>query len=101
MPANKSAKLRTDPDQAVPDQVVVIPDHFVPDPEVCREFSITPMTLDRWTNDPNLRFPPPMKLRNRNFRSRKQLEEFKAELLRKAIAAPLKIRAPRRKRERA
>jgi hypothetical protein len=77
------------------------PDQFVRDPEVCKEFGVTPMTLARWTNDPELNFPPPVSVRHRNFRSRKLLEEWKAAQLRKAIAAPLKVFAPRRKRERA
>jgi hypothetical protein len=63
------------------------PDEFVPDPQVAREFNITLMTLWRWTNDPDLGFPAQVVIRKRNFRSRRQLETFKALLLRRAIAA--------------
>ena len=61
-------------------------DVLVPDPQVWREFGITPMTGWRWTNDRNLNFPPPLKINSRNFRSRRQLEDFKARLLREAMA---------------
>lgn len=61
------------------------PDELVPDPKVWREFNITPMTGWRWTNDPDLGFPPPIKIRTRCFRSRRALEAFKARMLRLAI----------------
>jgi hypothetical protein len=65
-----------------------LPDEHVPDPQVARELGVTLMTLWRYTHDPNLGFPPPIKLRNRNFRSRRMLEEFKERMLRSAIAQP-------------
>jgi hypothetical protein len=61
------------------------PDNLVPDPVVCAEFGVTAMTLWRWTRDPVLGFPPVVNIRGRNFRSRKQLEDFKASLLQQAI----------------
>jgi hypothetical protein len=60
-------------------------DTLVPDPQVWEEFGITSMTLDRWTKDKKLGFPPPAKVRGRNFRSRRQLERFKARLFEAAI----------------
>jgi hypothetical protein len=62
-------------------------DTLVADPQVCRELDITPMSLWRWTRDPELNFPPPIQIRKRNFRSRRQLEEFKARMLRRGIKA--------------
>ena len=65
------------------------PDELVPDPVVCREFNISAMTLWRWDRDPELAalgFPPPVTIRKRKFRVRKQLEAFKRTLLRRAIA---------------
>jgi hypothetical protein len=62
------------------------PDEFVPDPTVCREFGITAMTLWRWSNDPELGFPPRVEIRKRNFRSRRALEAFKNRLMRSAIS---------------
>ena len=61
------------------------PDKLIPDPVVCAEFGVTAMTLWRWTRDTDLNFPPPIAIRNRNFRSRKQLEAFKERMLRKAM----------------
>ncbi len=61
------------------------PDNLIPDPVVCAEFGVTAMTLWRWTRDCELNFPPPIAIRNRNFRSRKQLEAFKERMLRRAI----------------
>jgi hypothetical protein len=62
------------------------PDELIPDPEVCREFSISSMTLWRWDHDIELDFPPPIVIRRRKFRIRRQLEEFRRRMLRNAIA---------------
>jgi predicted DNA-binding transcriptional regulator AlpA len=62
-------------------------DELVPDPQVWRELGITSMTGWRYTHDAELNFPPPIKIRTRNFRSRRQLESFKARLLSIAIAS--------------
>jgi predicted DNA-binding transcriptional regulator AlpA len=56
-------------------------------PQVCREFGITSMTLWRWDRDPELDFPPPVKIRKKNYRSRQQLEQFKQRMVNSAIAA--------------
>jgi hypothetical protein len=63
------------------------PEELVPDPQVWRELGITAMSGFRWTHDPDLNFPPAVKIRGRNFRSRRALEAFKAELIRKALAS--------------
>jgi hypothetical protein len=70
--------LRDDVEQLVPDQVV------------WGELGITPMTGWRWTCQAkyrHLNFPPLIKINGRNFRSRRMLEEWKQNLMRKAIAA--------------
>jgi hypothetical protein len=61
-------------------------DELVPDPQVWRELGITSMTGWRWTRDTDLEFPPQIKIRRRNFRSRQQLEAFKARMVRQALA---------------
>jgi predicted DNA-binding transcriptional regulator AlpA len=61
-------------------------DSLVPDPQVWRELGISSMTGWRWTHDASLNFPPAIKIRNRCFRSRRMLEEFKSRMLRQAIA---------------
>ena len=67
--------------------LVDVVDEFVPDPMVCREFGITPMTLWRWDRDSELGFPPAAQIRGRNFRSRRQIEDFKHRMMRRAIEA--------------
>ncbi len=62
------------------------PDTLVPDPVVWQEFGVTSMTGHRWSRDPELDFPPATKINGRNYRSRRGLEEFKARMLRKAMA---------------
>jgi hypothetical protein len=61
-------------------------DTLVPDPQVWEEFGVTSMTGDRWTKDPGLGFPQPVKIRRRNFRIRRELEEFKARMIKVALA---------------
>jgi hypothetical protein len=63
-------------------------DELVPDPIVCGEFNISAMTLWRWDHDPELAalgLPPPVIIRKRKFRVRRQLESFKQRMLRRAI----------------
>jgi hypothetical protein len=61
------------------------PGDFVPDKQVRRELgNITAVTLWEYTNDPRLDFPPPIKIRNRNFRSRKLLNAFKKRRINEA-----------------
>jgi hypothetical protein len=62
------------------------PDELVPDPQVWREFGISSMTGWRWTHDPTLKFPEPVKIRGRCFRSRRGIEEFKQRMLGDAVA---------------
>ena len=71
-----------------------MPDEFVADPKVAKEFGVTLMTLWRWDHDPvksALGWPPPVRTgtakNTRKFRSRKQLEQFKAILLQRALHA--------------
>jgi hypothetical protein len=70
----------TRPEIATTDTLVL-----VPDPQVWGEFGVTSMTGWRWTNDPELGFPPPIKIRNRSYRSRRAIEEFKQRMLGEAI----------------
>jgi|1185.fasta_scaffold36600_2 hypothetical protein len=62
------------------------PDEFVPDPQVRRELNINPMRLHRWERDPRLNFPPKIKIRGHNFRSRKAVEDFKQRMISVAIS---------------
>lgn len=64
-------------------------DSFVPDNQARAELgSVSTMTLWRWQDDQALialGLPPPIRIRDRIFRSRKQLEEFKRALMLQAI----------------
>ena len=62
-------------------------DELVPDTAVTKEFNVTLMTLWRWTNDAELGFPPAIKIRSRNYRSRRAIDEFKARMLQRGLAA--------------
>jgi hypothetical protein len=70
------------PSEEAPDN---FPDELVPDPQVWREFGVSRMTGHRWTHDPNLGFPPQIKIRERNFRSRKQIEAFKQRMMQQGL----------------
>jgi hypothetical protein len=61
-------------------------DEFVPDPQVRRELNINAMRLHRWERDPRLNFPPKIKIRGHNFRSRKAVEDFKQRMIQMAIS---------------
>ena len=67
-------------------------DTLVPDPQVARELCVTLMTLWRWDRDPAMQaigWPPPIKAgqakQSRKSRFRRQLEKFKANLVRRAL----------------
>src|SRR5262245_46312621 len=66
-------------------------DRLVPDAIAADEFGVTGMTLWRWDNKPEgaamraLGWPPPVIYKRRKFRSRRQLETFKQNLLQRAI----------------
>jgi hypothetical protein len=60
-------------------------DSFVPEARVREEFDVTAMTLYRWDHDRDLGFPPPITIRGRKYRSRKQLQEFKERQIKLAI----------------
>ncbi len=62
------------------------PDALVPDPVVWRELGVTPMTGWRYARDPDLGFPAAIKIRHRNFRSRRALEDWKAKMVRRSTA---------------
>jgi len=60
-------------------------DQLVPDPVVAKECGTSLMGLWRWDRDLKLRelgWQPPIKIRGRNYRSRRALEAFKAALMR-------------------
>lgn len=64
-------------------------EYLVPDPQVCKEFHVTSMTIWRWDRDPRmaeLGWPPKVPIKGRNYRHRSKLEAFKVNLLQRAVA---------------
>jgi hypothetical protein len=64
-------------------------ERLIPDPLVAKEFHITTMTIWRWDRSPAkmaLGWPVRVQIGGRNYRSRSQLEKFKANLLALALA---------------
>jgi len=62
---------------------------LIPDPVVAKEFGISLMSMWRWDRDEAkiaLGWPPKVQLRKRNYRHRSQIEAFKANLLKRALA---------------
>ena len=72
------------------DEGADLADTFIPDPQVWKELGISSMTGWRWQRDPGLNFPPAIQIRGRNFRSRRQLERWKDEMLRRSIGGRAK-----------
>jgi hypothetical protein len=70
-------------------------DEFVPDRQVRREVGgVSDMTLWRWDRDPQmaeLGWPPPVKIRKRKFRPRKQLEGRSAKPRAAGTSTPITI----------
>lgn len=71
-------------------------DQLVPEPEVCVELNIAPMTAWRWDRNPKmiaLGWPPCVKINRRKFRSRAALDAFKAQLMAAAVLERQKLAA--------
>jgi predicted DNA-binding transcriptional regulator AlpA len=64
---------------------VEVADRLVPQPKVEQEFDRTAMTLYRWLRDSALQFPRPVKIRNRNYWLRSDLDAFKRRMVDEAL----------------
>jgi hypothetical protein len=62
-------------------------DHLVPNRQARGEFGVTAMTIWRWDRNPDLGFPPAIRINGRTYRSRQMLEAFKQRLLAQALKA--------------
>lgn len=60
-------------------------EELVPDPQVWLEFGVCSMTGYRWSRDPELDFPRAVKIRNRNYRARRALEDFKVRMAQRTV----------------
>jgi len=59
-------------------------DVLIPDPQVCKRYSVTAMTLWRWDHNPTLGFPPPVRINRRKYRSNKRLRQWDRSLAAKS-----------------
>jgi predicted DNA-binding transcriptional regulator AlpA len=51
---------------------------WVPDPQVCKRYGISAMTLWRWDRNSELAFPKPMVVNRRKYRDEAELDAFDA-----------------------
>jgi hypothetical protein len=55
----------------------IVDDVLIPDAKVRRRYGgISKMTLHRWDADPDLGFPPPVRIQDRKYRRLRELLEF-------------------------
>ena len=52
---------------------------YLPDPQVCKRYKVTGMTLWRWDHDPELGFPKPIRINRRKYRDHAELEAWERE----------------------
>ena len=59
-------------------KIITMPESgdLLPDPQVAQRYKISTRTLARWDNQPELGFPPPVRINNRKYRHVRALEEF-------------------------
>ena len=49
---------------------------YLPDPQVCRRYGVSAMTLWRWDHDPRINFPKPIRINRRKYRDEAELEAW-------------------------
>jgi hypothetical protein len=63
-------------------------DELVPDKQARKECGgVSRMTFLRWEKDPKLQLPRAIKINNRKYRPRSELEQFKADLMARGQAS--------------
>ncbi len=55
-----------------------------PKPEVASDFKTTTRTIDRWSRDPKMGFPPPIHINTRVYFDDEALEAWKISRIRKS-----------------
>jgi hypothetical protein len=53
---------------------------YLTGPQVDRRYNVTSQSRWRWSKDPTLNFPTPLKIKGRTFYSISELEEFERRL---------------------
>jgi hypothetical protein len=67
---------------------------YLPDPLVAKRYNVSPRTIARWDETPDLGFPPPTYIRGRKYREVERLQKFERE---RAARAGQDTRARRRR----
>jgi hypothetical protein len=52
------------------------PDDLLPDPKVAQRYGVDLRSIGRWDKDRALGFPAAINIKGRNYRRRRELEEF-------------------------
>jgi predicted DNA-binding transcriptional regulator AlpA len=52
---------------------------LIPDPQVCRRYGVSGMTIWRWDRNPELNFPKPIRINRRKYRDEAELESWERE----------------------
>jgi hypothetical protein len=63
---------------------------LLPDRLVAERYKVTLRTIFRWDRRPDLRFPPAIRINNRNYRFLDQLEAWEQQRLAESIGRPQK-----------
>jgi predicted DNA-binding transcriptional regulator AlpA len=53
---------------------------LLPDPKVCARYGVHPSTLWNWDHDPEMKFPKPIRIKNRKYRDEEELDRFDRDL---------------------
>jgi hypothetical protein len=83
MPRKSRAELRNSADR-MPDYLddvqqtllEFLGDALIPDEATCRLFSVTRQSVYRWARDPDMDFPPAIRIAGRNYRRAGDLRRF-------------------------
>jgi hypothetical protein len=51
----------------------------LPDPKVCARYGIHTTTLRNWDQDPEMKFPKPIRIKKRKYRDEEELDRFDRE----------------------
>lgn len=62
------------------------PDELLPDPLVAKRYKVTLRTIDRWDRQPDLGFPPALRINNRKYRRINQLEIWERQHVAEKVA---------------
>jgi len=64
-------------------------DEFLTGPDVDRRYRRSSQTRWRWSKDPELGFPKPIKIKNRLFHRLREIEEFERRMAAASLNVPV------------